>query len=68
MKTLFVALLLGSSLFAEAQSNNPRAACGAAATTYNVKLHDEAPQPALAAPGKGLAYFIQDAGRNAGIG
>ncbi len=68
LRTLLVALVFGSSLLAQGQSPNPRAACGPANVSFSVKLHDENVQPALPEPGKALVYFIQDSGGNAGLG
>lgn len=72
MKAILALLLAGSSLCANASSNqpvaapaqarNPRAACGTGELPFTVKLDNVAPQSPEPEPGKALVFFIQDAG------
>jgi hypothetical protein len=67
MKIALALLLAGSSLLAQSQAPNPRAACGPADVSFSVKLDKSFVPLTQSEPGKALVYLIQDAGPNARI-
>jgi hypothetical protein len=64
---ILVALFLGCAVYVQAQSSNPRAACGPENVGFNVKRDKNATPSAQPEPGKALVYFVQDAGPSGGI-
>jgi hypothetical protein len=65
MKSVFIALLLAASAFAQEPSGGVASACGPEDTSFDVKLDKSQHTQAQFEPGKARVYFIQEKGADA---